>query len=1083
MKDNDIICISETFHTDSSKLPIPSKLSVVDSLATKKAARGRASGGLAIIYNSAVYKSVDTLFINEHYIFVKLIIQKSILIIGNTYINRETNIEKVLTEIEEILNIINEEYSEAQIIIGGDFNARIAEEGKVNAEQLCTTSNISMNRNSCDKVIDKRGQMLLDFCNKNEMYVANGRVKGDLKGNFTYVGSQGCSVIDIVLCNYVALCNAIDFEILDEIVNSGHKIVSFKCELYVKANFNGMNGTDKNESLNLRVKWKENLIDRYLEGMKWSPNVGFVELDINGLASNFTNTIIEVAEKIDMVPKKKFKFIETKKPWYDDECYQFKKVVKRCARAAKKNNFTDNERIKLIKIKYEYFQFLRNKREIFNIIVVNIICQSKDSEEFWRNLNLFRFNRKSDSNEIDLSTWYDYLAQISPPKIRDAFLPINASDCVKELDGEIILSEITWAIKKCKKRKAPGLDGITNEFIKNLPDNWLMYLYILFNKILAEGKIPDSWTDIVAKMLHKKGDKSDPENYRQISLVNSIVKIFTMIINKRINDWAEKNKKIPEWQAGFRERRGTSEHIFSLNAMIQNQLRKKGGKLYALFVDLKGAFPSVSHELLWRKLSQLGVSHKLINILIDMYNNATMAIRNSEGISEKCQITLGVLQGETLSPLLFSLFLSDIEEFLLKKEGVRGVSINHMLEIIMLAFADDMVFMADSYINFKKIIRVLEEYFDLNKLTVNIKKTKAILFQKGGSSSIKRLPPLLYKNDVIEFIKEYVYLGVPFVKSGVFVKAKELFMIKGKNAIQPTVNLINRLKNVNLETCNKIFKSLVSSIIMYAAPLWSLRYMVELEKIQNLFYRKLFLLPGNTPGYAIRAEFGMEKIEVIIFSLTLNFIERILQMKEERLPKICFKRLQSLAKQGNIDEKYNWFIQVKNKFFDKINKAEFFENIDLNSIIKEKNSLLSEFKEYIHGKDKIALLNNNSLAIFPMLYKAGLVTKYLNLKIPLYYKKILAQIRLINIYNCRILTKNKTFTIKENTHCNICTDEYTILHLIKDCEQIKRQREKLIPEILNSKMDNSIFHILNNTDCEIKARKFVNFIHILIELE
>ena len=73
-----------------------------------------------------------------------------------------------------------------------------------------------------------------------------------------------------------------------------------------------------------------------------------------------------------------------------------------------------------------------------------------------------------------------------------------------------------------------------------------------------------------------------------------------MIINKIVNYWAEKNKKIPEWQAAFREGRGTSEHIFALNAMIQNQLRKKGGKLYALFVDLKGAFPSVSHELLWK---------------------------------------------------------------------------------------------------------------------------------------------------------------------------------------------------------------------------------------------------------------------------------------------------------------------------------------------------------------------------------------------------------------------------------------------------------------------------------------------------
>ena len=77
-----------------------------------------------------------------------------------------------------------------------------------------------------------------------------------------------------------------------------------------------------------------------------------------------------------------------------------------------------------------------------------------------------------------------------------------------ELDGEITLNEITFAIKKCKKRKAPGLDGI---FKKSSAGNWLMYLYIMFNKIIRDGKIPDSWTSIVAKMIHKKGD-----NYRQI---------------------------------------------------------------------------------------------------------------------------------------------------------------------------------------------------------------------------------------------------------------------------------------------------------------------------------------------------------------------------------------------------------------------------------------------------------------------------------------------------------------------------------------------------------------------------------------
>lgn len=132
-----------------------------------------------------------------------------------------------------------------------------------------------------------------------------------------------------------------------------------------------------------------------------------------------------------------------------------------------------------------------------------------------------------------------------------------------------------------------------------------MYMHVLCNKIMREKKIPDSWAKIVNKMLYKKGEKNLPKNYRPISLVNTMLKIFTSIMHIRLNRWADTYKKIPEWQASFREKRGTEDLIFVLNTLIQNQLRKKGGKLYTLFVDLKSAFPSVKHSLLWKKLSQI----------------------------------------------------------------------------------------------------------------------------------------------------------------------------------------------------------------------------------------------------------------------------------------------------------------------------------------------------------------------------------------------------------------------------------------------------------------------------------------------
>ena len=115
-----------------------------------------------------------------------------------------------------------------------------------------------------------------------------------------------------------------------------------------------------------------------------------------------------------------------------------------------------------------------------------------------------------------------------------------------------------------------------------------------------------------------------------------------MIIHNRLTRWIEENEKLPECQAGFREKRSTLDNLFVINAAIQVQIRKKSGKSYALFFDLKRAFDSVHHNVLRSKLSKIGISHKILGILRDLYSKANMVVKSSMGINEKCTITKGV---------------------------------------------------------------------------------------------------------------------------------------------------------------------------------------------------------------------------------------------------------------------------------------------------------------------------------------------------------------------------------------------------------------------------------------------------------
>lgn len=154
-------------------------------------------------------------------------------------------------------------------------------------------------------------------------------------------------------------------------------------------------------------------------------------------------------------------------------------------------------------------------------------------------------------------------------------------------------------------------------------------------------------------MLHKKGDKENVDNYRPIALVNCLTKVFTAILKNRLDKWLTDKKILIEEQVGFRKGRGCRDNIFVLDSIIKSMLEKKGGKLFAFFVDFVAAFPSLKHEIMWKKMKKMKISDKFINLCKHFYNYAVMAIKKDEGLTDFFDISKGVLQGETLSASLF----------------------------------------------------------------------------------------------------------------------------------------------------------------------------------------------------------------------------------------------------------------------------------------------------------------------------------------------------------------------------------------------------------------------------------------------
>ena len=123
------------------------------------------------------------------------------------------------------------------------------------------------------------------------------------------------------------------------------------------------------------------------------------------------------------------------------------------------------------------------------------------------------------------------------------------------------------------------------------------------------------------KPIHKKGDRKSPNNYRGITLLPIMSKIFTAIIRDRLWYWADLNGKLNESQFGFRQGRRTTDALFIMSSAIQVSKKKKT-PLYTCFVDFAKAFDSVNHNLLWNKLASMGLNTKMLNILQSMYGKA-----------------------------------------------------------------------------------------------------------------------------------------------------------------------------------------------------------------------------------------------------------------------------------------------------------------------------------------------------------------------------------------------------------------------------------------------------------------------------
>jgi len=195
--------------------------------------------------------------------------------------------------------------------------------------------------------------------------------------------------------------------------------------------------------------------------------------------------------------------------------------------------------------------------------------------------------------------------------------PPNGIDC-EQLNVDITLVEVQQTFKKLKQHKAASINGIKPEFLLDAAVALQQPLLIAFKKNLCEGYYELLSVGII-HAFYKGGDCSQFDSYRGITVGPVLAKVFAMILESCMSQWAKTNDLRTKGQASFRKDFRTIDNLFILCTLIE-QARFQKKKLYTCFVDFKKTFDTVPRDLLWQVLEGLGISGRILECLCSMYH-------------------------------------------------------------------------------------------------------------------------------------------------------------------------------------------------------------------------------------------------------------------------------------------------------------------------------------------------------------------------------------------------------------------------------------------------------------------------------
>lgn len=455
--------------------------------------------------------------------------------------------------------------------------------------------------------------------------------------------------------------------------------------------------------------------------------------------------------------------------------------------------------------------------------------------------------------------------------------------------------ETAKAVSALRRAAAAGSDKIDASLLR-AGKPILDWIHLAVTAVWNSGKSPKEWRfSVITAIYKRKGPKDSPGNYRGISLLSIVGKVYASILLHRVSEQIE--PQLHEAQCGFRKGRGTSDAMYTLRS-LESTCKRHGACMAKAYIDFTKAYDCINREALWSILKTYGVNSHVISLLEDLHSETFAAVKLDGQVGREFQVTTGVRQGCVIAPTLFNVIIDFIIRKALRLMPANcGISIrtrkgglvseSSIEHIVLLMYADDLVLVSHDPAELALMLKIIDEESARLGLFINASKTEIQIHDP----QINTLPSFNVSTGPVSTCEHFKYLGAWFAEDGKLMK--EIKVRKAR--VLGKFHEFDKLwanKKLKLRSKMRVYNTFVLPHFLYGCESWivTLDMLAILNSAHNHCLRQIlgFQLLDRQPLKYIYKICDSQPIESLITKHIFRWVGHVMRMDGSRLPRMAF---------------------------------------------------------------------------------------------------------------------------------------------------------------------------------------------------